>query len=159
MKRARKKYERPARPYDKQRIEQEAQLMKTYGLRKKVEIWKTEGLIRKYRRLARELAAKEDKDKEKILIEKLVKLGALNEGATLDDVLELTIETFLNRRLQTVVKSKGLATTVRQARQMIVHGRVKISGRKITYPSYLVSRQEENLINTIQSATKVVKNG
>ncbi len=159
MKRQRKKYERPARPFDKQRIEAERNLMKTYGLRKKVEIWKTEGLIRKYRRLARELAAKSDEQKEKTLIEKLVKLGVLNENAKLDDVLGLTIETFLNRRLQTVVQQKGFATTAKQARQMIVHGHVKIAGRKITYPSYLVSRLEESSINAIQPTTKVVKNG
>lgn len=158
MKRSRKKYERPAKPYDKQRLERETEIMKKYGLKKKLEIWRTEAMLRKYRRLARVLAAKRNKEQEKILVEKLVKLGILNEGATLDDVLGLALETFLDRRLQTIVHKKGLTNTVKQARQMITHGHVRIDERRITYPSYLVSREEENLINTaLQIATKVVK--
>mgnify|MGYP001773173473 CR=1 FL=1 len=77
---------------------------------------------------------------------KLYKLGLLNEGATLDDVLGLTVKDILNRRLQTIVYKKGLANTPKQARQFIVHGHVKINGRKIIYPSYLVNRDEEDKI-------------
>jgi small subunit ribosomal protein S4 len=39
-----------------------------------------------------------------------------------------------------------LANTIKQARQFIVHGHVRINGRRIVYPSYLVSRDEEDKI-------------
>jgi len=146
MKRIRKKYEKPAKAWDKQRIEKEKGLIKNYGLKKKQEIWRTEFILRKYRGLARELTARADKNKEKNVIEKLIKLGLLNNGATLDDILGLTVENFLERRLQTIIFKKGLSNTVKHARQLIVHGRVLIGERKVLYPSYLVSREEENNI-------------
>lgn len=151
MKRQRKKYERPRRPWDKERILKEKTLLKTFGLRRKKEIWITEALLRKYRRMARELAAKKDKEKERILIKKLIKLGLLEEGAGLDDVLSLTPENILERRLQTIVFRKGLANTPKQARQFIVHGKILLNNRKITYPSYLVTKEEEDKINIMQS--------
>jgi len=80
------------------------------------------------------------------LIEKLVRHGLLAEGSTLDDVLGLTPEKFLERRLQTILVRKGICTTPKQSRQLIVHGHVKIEGRRIVYPSYLVKRSEEEKI-------------
>ena len=71
MKRQQKKYEKPLRPWDKGRIETEKKLKQDYGLRRKKEIWRAESILRNYRRLARNLAAKRDKPKEKILLDKL----------------------------------------------------------------------------------------
>lgn len=146
MKRQRKKYEVPLKLWDKQRIEREKEIIKSFGLRRKKEIWVAEALLRKYRRMARNLAAKKDKEKEKMLITKLTKLGLLQDNASLDDVLSLTIGNILERRLQTVLLRKGLANTARQARQFIVHRKVKIGEKKVPYPSYLVSKEEENKI-------------
>jgi len=150
MKKQRRKYEKPKKPWDKERIDREKEVIKTFGLRRKREIWKSEALLRKYRRLARELAAKRDKEKEKVLIDKLVKMGLLAKKSGLDDVLGLTVENILERRIQTVVFRKGLANTPKQARQFIVHGKVKIADRKIFYPSYLVPVEEENKIEVKQ---------
>jgi small subunit ribosomal protein S4 len=146
MKRSRKKYERPRSPWDKERIEKERELLKGFGLRTKKEIWKTEAMARKYRRMARELAASRDKEKEKILLTKLKRMGLLGEDAVLDDVLALRVEDFLERRLQTLIQRKGLANSFKQARQLIVHGHVKVGGRKIVYPGYMVLRSEEDKI-------------
>lgn len=146
MRRIRKKYKTPTKGWDKQRIEKEREIVKTFGLKKKREIWRSETISRKFRRLARELAAKADKEKEKKLVEKLVKLGLLNEGSTIDDVLELSTEKFLQRRLQSILVQKNICSSAKQARQLIVHGHVRISGRRIVYPSYLVSRNEEEKI-------------
>ncbi|MBP6869565.1 30S ribosomal protein S4 [Candidatus Babeliales bacterium] len=44
----------------------------------------------------------------------------------------------LERRIDNVVFRLKMATTRAQARQMIVHGHVKVNGRKVTSPSYLV---------------------
>ena len=158
MKRQRKKYKTPTKPWDKQRIEKERELVKTYGLKKKREIWRAFSLLRKYRKMARELAAKKDKEMEKTLVKKLVVLGLLNEGANLDDVLGLTLENILDRRLQTILFKKGLVNTISQARQLIVHRKVLIEGRKIVYPSYLMSADEENKIQVLmQVKTKETK--
>jgi len=156
MRRFRKKYKRPKRPWDKERIAEEKELLKTYGLRRKREIWRTEEILRKYRRLARRLAAEKDKEKEKILIQKLIRIGVLKPGATLDDVLGLTVKDFLERRLQTIVFKKGLANTIKQARQLIVHGHVYVNGIRTVYPSYLVNKDEEDKITV---DINVVKKG
>jgi small subunit ribosomal protein S4 len=150
MKRSRKKYEKPKRPWDKARLEKEKEILKKFGLKKKGELWRAEAILRKYRRMARELAAKKDREKEKILIEKLKKIGVLKEGSALDDVLALTVEDILERRLQTIVYRKGLANSIRHARQLIVHGHVKINGRKINYPSYIVPKEEEDKIEVVK---------
>lgn len=150
MKRQRKKYERPRRPWDKDRFSREDEIMKTFGLRRKKEIWRAEALLRKYRRIARELAAKKDKDKEKMIIKKLEIFGLLKENASLDGILSLTLENALERRLQTIVLRKGLATTSKQARQLIVHGKITLNNRKNIYPSYLVKKEEEDKIQVVK---------
>ena len=148
MRKIRKKYKTPTKGWDKERIEKERVLVKTYGLKKKREIWRSETLSRKYRRLARNLAARTNKEKEKVLVEKLIRFGLLKEGSTLDDVLSLATENFLERRLQTILIRKGICTTPRQARQLIVHGHVLIDGKRVVYPSYLVQKAEEEKIQT-----------
>ena len=147
MKRSRKKYERPLKIWDKEKILEDREIMKSFGLKKKMEIWRTEGFLRKFRRMARDLEAKKDKEKEKVLLRKLINLGVLNEGATLDDVLGLSLKNFLDRRLETIIFSKSLANSAKQSRQFITHGHVSIGGKKITYPSYLVLKNDESNIN------------
>jgi small subunit ribosomal protein S4 len=83
---------------------------------------------------------------EKQLLERLNRLGILPETAVLDDVLDLTIEDILERRLQSIVFSKGLAKSIFQARQLITHGHVAIDGKRVPSPSYLVLRDEETKI-------------
>lgn len=162
MKRSRKKYETPVRRFDKGRIESEKKLIKMYGLKTKKELWVTAALLRKYRRLARELAAKKDKEKESMLIKKMIGLGLIKEGSHLDDVLGMTINDFLERRLQTIIFRKGIAGSARHARQLIVHGKVLVGGKKIKYPSYIISADEEKKVNIVsagvQQATEVVEN-
>jgi small subunit ribosomal protein S4 len=69
------------------------------------------------------------------------------ENATLDDILGLTEESYLERRLQTIVYRKGLARTIYQARQLIVHGHIAINGKRVTSPGYIVMKGEEDLID------------
>ncbi len=146
MKRSKKKYKKPLKPWAKGRMEKEREIIKNYGLKKKKEIWSAETLLRKFRRMARDSAARKDKKTEIVLIEKLVNLGMLTPGAGLDDALSLTLENLLDRRLQTVILKKGIANTQKQARQYIVHGKIAVNGRKIVYPSYLVTKNEEDKI-------------
>jgi len=140
VRRLRKKYKSPLRPWNKERMDKEDELIKFYGLKKKREIWRIEEILRNFRRRARELAARKDKAEEETLLNKLYKMGLLEKGASLDDVLSLTPERLLERRLQTVVLKKGLANTAKQSRQFITHGHIAVKKRRTVYPNFLVSR-------------------
>ncbi|ACX73489.1 ribosomal protein S4 [Methanocaldococcus vulcanius M7] len=148
--RFKKSYETPNHPWIKDRIEREKELCKKYGLRRKREVWKAETILRKYRRQARRLISDrtEQGAKEAVqLFNVLRKYGILKiEDPTLDDVLSLTVEDILERRLQTLVFRKGLARTPRQARQLIIHRHIAVDGRVVTSPSYMVSVEEEDKI-------------
>ena len=146
MRKQSKKYEKPLKPWDKTRIEEESKLLKEYGLRRKSEIWKTQSVLRNYRRIARDLAARANEEREKILLDKLFRIGLIGKDADLDDVLALTIEKLLDRRLQTLVFKRGMCTTMKQARQYIVHGHVAVDGRKVKWPSIIIPLSEEGKI-------------
>ena len=156
-KRQRKKYEKPKKPFDKARIEEEKALMKEFGLRKKKELWKAEGIIRNFRRRARKAQATKNKDEEHLIISKLINMGLLQKGAKLDDVLELSTRDILERRLQTIVYKNKLATTIKQARQFITHGHILIRGRKIRWPSALISLHEEKDVKLSPTIEKNIK--
>ncbi len=146
----RKKWEGPGHPWRKERLLQEMKLVGEYGLRNKRELWIAQTLVRKFRHQARALLAvprEIREERERALLHRLYELGLLPENATLDDVLSLTTEDILERRLQTIVYRKGLAKTIYQARQLIVHGHIAIGGRRVTAPGYLVRRDEEDLID------------
>jgi len=49
---------------------------------------------------------------------------------------------FLERRLDTVIYRAKFATTVFSARQLINHGHIKVNGKKVDIPSYLVSDKD-----------------
>ena len=53
----------------------------------------------------------------------------------------------LERRLDNVVWRAGLASSRAQARQFVLHGHVKVNGRKLNIPSYLVTPGEEIALN------------
>jgi small subunit ribosomal protein S4 len=148
-KKSRRLWEGPRTPWRRDRLLEESRLLGVYGLRNKRELWKATTIVRYFRHRARALLAapvEVREREEKKLVEKLIELGLLKEGAKLDDVLNLRVEDLLERRLQTIVYKKGLAKTVYEARQLIVHGHIAIAGRRITSPSYIVPRDEENLI-------------
>lgn len=145
----RKKYNSPRKPWDKNRIIAENELCEKYGLGNKKEVWVAKTMLRKKRISARNLFAVKPELLEsgkKKLIESLARQGILGADATLDDVLAMTVENFLERRLQTLVFRKGLANTAKQARQFIVHGWIEVDGKKVKSPSYLVPKSEEEKI-------------
>lgn len=148
-KKQRKKYETPRFPWRTEILQEELKLLGQYGLRNKKELWRHKTMLSKFRGIARELIGKspdERKEMEGKLLGRLKKLGIIDENAVLDDVLDLTIEDILERRLQTIVFRKGMAKTIYQARQLITHGHIAIGEQRVTVPSYLVSRREEDLI-------------
>ncbi|MET1124961.1 MAG: 30S ribosomal protein S4 [Archaeoglobaceae archaeon] len=155
-KRHRKKYVTPTHPWDKARLEKERELVIKYGLRNKRELWRFQNILRKYRRVARDLLGKINlpgregemaKAVASKVIAKLYRMGILPENATLDDILNLSVEDFLERRLQTMVYRQGLARTIKEARQLITHGHIAVDGRRVTAPSFIVTRELESKIS------------
>lgn len=149
---SRKKYETPSHPWQADRIKAENELSRKYGLKNKREIWKAQTALRRYRGQARGLLAKIGSDNPQIkkeseqLLMYLTRMNILPLNSTLDDVLALETEPILSRRLQTLTYLKGLANTPMQARQLISHGHIAIADRRITVPSYMVTKDEESKI-------------
>lgn len=144
------KYDAPLKRWDATRITEEKEIIKKFGLKNKREVWKMQTKVAKYRKTAQKLFTKGGpaaEKQKKELIDKLFRMGLLDQTATLDDVLGLTTANILARRLQTIVHEKGLATTADQARQFITHGHVQIGDRVVTVPSYLVSRNEDEKLH------------
>jgi small subunit ribosomal protein S4 len=141
MRRSRKKYNTPKHPWQAARISEEAELLRKYDLRSKREIWKADSMTRGYRRNSRRMSTSKE------VIDGLKRKGILGENAGLDDVLRMRIDDLLERRLQTLVFRRGLAKSIKQARQFIVHGHISIAGRKITVPGYIVNKNEEDQID------------
>ena len=149
MKRIRRKFIPPTHPWQSSRIEKEKEYIKNYGFKRKSEIWRAESLLRKSKSQAKKLTALKTKQSEletKQLINRLVSLGLINENAKLEDILALTSEKLFERRLQTQVLRKALAKTITQSRQFIVHGHILVNNKKVTIPSYLVLKNEEDKI-------------
>jgi small subunit ribosomal protein S4 len=142
----RKKYSSPRNPWRSDQLTQELYLVGTFGLRNKRELWKAQTKLSQIRKQARSMLAapsEERVESEQLLHTSLQTRGIIHQEATIEDVLKLTIEDILERRLQTVVWRKGLATSPHQARQRIAHGHILIANRVVTVPGYTVTTQEE----------------
>ena len=102
------------------------------------------------RRQARKLTANsgdEQAQKEKgLLLSKLNRIGLLEQDSGLEDVLRMTAENILDRRLQTQVYLQGLASTAKQSRQLIIHGHISVDGAVTRVPGMIVTRLQEKSI-------------
>ncbi|NHJ12542.1 MAG: 30S ribosomal protein S4 [Candidatus Thorarchaeota archaeon] len=147
---SKKKYVKPKRPFESDRFESELQLIGAYGLRNKKELWRHRTELSLYRRQARNLLAlsvDERAQLERELIQKLTRLGFLSGTPDLDDVLDLSLEDVLERRLQTIVLRKGLACSPHHARQLVTHGHIVLDSARVTTPSRLITVAEETQIS------------
>jgi|SRR3989338_58867 len=151
MLRKHKKYSKPKRPFDKERILEEAQIKKRYGLKNKREIWKTEANVKSIREKAKKLISA-DEGKKEALYNQLRKIG-LNVNS-ISDVLSLTKEDILKRRLQSVLVKKKLVTTQKSARQLITHKKVLVNNKIVNAPSYMVPVEFEDKISLKLSKAK-----
>lgn len=152
-KRRTKKYVRPPMQWNTERIQEEGDLRKEFGLKNAKEVWKAKAELRRIRGNARKLLALGDKssNETEAILKRIERYGILKRNEerenTLDDILQLDVRSLLERRLQTRVMKKGLALTAKQARQLITHGFIAIDGVKISVPSYLVRLDEEDKID------------
>ena len=134
---------------------EELEFLGRYGLRNKREFWKMRTTLGNWRSIARKsrsLSTERAAEVQETLSKKLIRLGVVGPEARFEDVLSLTVEDLLKRRLQTIVFEKGFAKTIYQARQFIVHGHIQVVGIKIDSPSYIVKKEEEDFISYAPSS-------
>lgn len=143
------KYDRPGHPWQKERIEEERALLREYGLKNKTEIYRARSKLKTFADLAKKLIAARGTQAEKErqqLLTRLARLGLVKQGAQLDDVLGIQLRNILERRLQTMVFRKGLARSINQSRQFIVHEHITVGNRSVSSPGYHVPVDEEATI-------------
>ena len=144
MKKEHKKYSRPKRPFDKERLIEEGEIKKEFGLKNKKEIWRSESIVKSMKERAKKLISADEKE-QKELFERLKKIG-LNVSS-IADVLSLDKKDYLKRRLQTVIVTKKIAPTIKNARQLITHKKVIVGGNVVDSPSYIVPIELESKIS------------
>lgn len=74
------------------------------------------------------------------------------EGVTGELLLQL-----LERRLDNVILRTGLAVSLTQARQFVRYGHVKVNGKKVDIPSYLVVTGAKIQMKGKEKLTKLIK--
>ncbi|MFB6190570.1 MAG: 30S ribosomal protein S4 [Candidatus Nanohaloarchaea archaeon] len=146
VKKLKKQYDTPNEGWDEERINREIQLTDDYGLKNKREIYKAQSHLRDLRQEARNLVASENETERKELIRKANRLGLVRKEAELEEILSLNLTDLLDRRLQTAVDRRGYTDTVKEARQLVVHGHVYVDGQRVTVPGYLLTQEEEKEI-------------
>ena len=154
MKRKHKKYSKPKRPFDKERLIEEEKIKKEFGLKNKKEIWRSESKIKLIRKKAKKLISSSPEEQQ-VLFNNLKRIG-FNVNS-IADVLFLDKTDYLERRLQSVIKSKRMATTIKKARQLIVHKKVLVDGEVVNSPSYIVPIILEDKISLKPSAKPKIK--
>jgi len=81
------------------------------------------------------------------LLRRLTRLGLLSESEQkLDYCLSLSIEKFLDRRLQTRVFASGLALSIHHARCLIRQRHIRVGKRMVNVPSFMVRVESEKVI-------------
>lgn len=154
-KRQRKRYSTPMHPWQMARIDDERVIKKDYGLKNKKEIWRMDSKLKTFKSQVKKLIAGSGPQVEKergALMKKLNSLGLIGENADLSSALGITLKDFMERSLQAVVFRKKLARTIKQARQFITHEHIRVGEKKVTSPSYLVTKDEEAIVGIDKSS-------
>eukprot|EP01006_Ploeotia_vitrea_P054726 TRINITY_DN67919_c2_g1_i2.p1 TRINITY_DN67919_c2_g1~~TRINITY_DN67919_c2_g1_i2.p1 ORF type:complete len:207 (-),score=128.32 TRINITY_DN67919_c2_g1_i2:604-1173(-) len=139
----------PRRPYEKERIDRELKLVGQYGLKNKREVWRVQYTLAKMRAVARVLLTLPPKHPKRVfegdaMLRRLIRLGVLSEDeGKLDYVLGLTIEKFLNRRLQTRVHEANMAKSIHHARVLIKQRHIRVGKNLVDVPSFMLRVESE----------------
>merc|ERR1711967_23042 len=148
----------PRKPFDKDRLIQELRVVGQYGLRCKREAWRVQLTLAKIRKAARGLMTLSEDDPRRLfegdaLLRRMVRLGLLKENERkLDYILGLTLNQFMERRLQTLVAEKKLANSVHHARVLIRQRHIAVGKQMVNIPSFMVRVSSEQHIQTAPSS-------
>lgn len=127
-------------------------LLGEYGLRCKREIWRAQLALAKVRSAARKLLTLDEKDPKRLfegdaLLRRLARYGVLTQDEKrLDDVLRLSVQRFLERRLQTKV-FKTLAKSVHHARTLIFQRHIRVGKQLVNQANFMVRTDSESHID------------
>jgi len=142
------------KPFDSERISEENDVIKKYGLKNKKEIWKAEAAVKRLRNIAKKLITS-SLEEQKEFISKQIDKGFLSSGSKIDAVLDMKREDYLNRRLQTIIFNKKLAKSLKHARQIVTHRYALVDDKIVNVPSYIVNLKEEKLLKIKAAKIKV----
>ena len=157
-------FKKPMRPYEKERMHKELQVVGEYGLKNKRELWRVHYTLSKIRHAARELLMLPENDTKRIfegaaLLRRLTKLGVLDESRQkLDYVLSLTANDLLDRRLQTQVSKRALANSVHHARTLISHRHIAVQNQLVNQAAFLVWKDSEKDIHYAETSVMTSEN-
>ena len=84
---------------------------------------------------------------------KYYELAEKQSGITGHNLLQI-----LESRLDNVVFRSGLANTRKQARQIVSHGHIRVNGKKVDIPSYLVKAGDVISVADKNRSTQLAKN-
>lgn len=165
---------KPRNPFEKDRLIKEMQIVGKFGLKNKHELRLATLNFANDKKEARQLLTSTNVEDLSInarnLLDKLCSYGVLNgidltskkeihDG--LNNVLDLTIDHYLERTLQYRVYTGGLAKSVHHARWLITKGQISIQGVVIKRPNYIVKAEEEAFVELTpyswSSNTKITK--
>uniref|UniRef100_A0A0E0D1A7 30S ribosomal protein S4, chloroplastic n=1 Tax=Oryza meridionalis TaxID=40149 RepID=A0A0E0D1A7_9ORYZ len=134
-------------------LDAELKLVGEYVLRCKRELRRVQYALSCSRNAARELLTLDEKNPCRIfegeaLLRRMNRYGLLGEGQNkLDYVLVLTVENFLQRRLQTIVFKNGMAKSIHHARVFIRQCHIRVGRQLVNIPLFMVRLDSEKHID------------
>lgn len=102
----------------------------------------------------------DEKDPKRIfdggaLLRRLARMGVIeSENQKLENLLNLTVERFLDRRLQTRVLALGYAKSIHHARALINQRHIRVGKTLVNQPNFVVRTASDRQIGFVAAKAK-----